>query len=81
MSCVKLGAIVFSLFAVTAFVRASESDEIREKAQSVQREAAELAEQGHKEEATWCLAASERRSRRSKDGRSGVSMPSQQQNG
>jgi methyl-accepting chemotaxis protein len=51
MSYIKLGVIVFSLFAVTAFVWASESDEIRENAKAMQREAAELAEQGHKEEA------------------------------
>ncbi len=51
MSYVKLGAIAVSLFALTAFAWASESDEIREKAKVMQREAVELAEQGHKEEA------------------------------
>ncbi len=51
MSYIKLGAIALSLFAVTAFVWASESDEIREKAKAMQREAAELAERGHGEEA------------------------------
>jgi hypothetical protein len=51
MSYIKLGALLFSMFAVTAFVGASESDELREKAEAVQREAAELAEQGHNDEA------------------------------
>jgi len=51
MSYIKLGAIAFSLFAVTAFVWASEADELREKAKAMQREAAELAEKGHKKEA------------------------------
>jgi hypothetical protein len=51
MSYIKSGAIVLSLFTVTAFVWASESDEIREKARAMQREAAELAERGHGEEA------------------------------
>ena len=51
MSYVHLGAIAVSLFAVTPFVLASESDEIREKAKSMQREAVELAEQGHNSEA------------------------------
>ncbi|MEO2016132.1 MAG: hypothetical protein ABGZ53_17365 [Fuerstiella sp.] len=40
-----------AILGVTTFVWASESDEIREKAKEMQREAAELAEQGHKEEA------------------------------
>ena len=52
MTRIKLGTIVFAFLAVTAFVWASESDELREKAKVMQREAAELAEQGHKEEAT-----------------------------
>lgn len=51
MSYIKSGAIALSLFTVTAFVWASESDEIREKARAMQREAAELAERGHGEEA------------------------------
>ena len=52
MTRIKLGTIVFAFLAVTAFVWASESDELREKAKTMQREAAELAEQGHQEEAT-----------------------------
>jgi hypothetical protein len=40
-----------AILSVTTFVWASESDEIREKAKAMQREAAELAEKGHKEEA------------------------------
>lgn len=52
MTYIKLGTLVFAFLAVTAFVWASESDELREKAKAMQREAAELAEQGHKEEAT-----------------------------
>ena len=51
MSHIKIGATIFAFLAVTAFVWASESDEIREKAKAMQREAAELAEHGHKEEA------------------------------
>lgn len=51
MSYIKFGAIALSLFTLTAFVWASESDEIREKARAMQREAAELAERGHGEEA------------------------------
>lgn len=51
MRHIKLGAMVFAFLTVTAFGWASESDEIREKAKAMQREAAELAEQGHKEEA------------------------------
>lgn len=51
MSYFKLGAIALSLFTVTAFVWASESDEIQEKARAMQREAAELAERGHGKEA------------------------------
>ncbi len=42
---------IVAFFAVTAFVWASESDEIRAKAKAMQREAAELAERGHGEEA------------------------------
>ena len=52
MTHIKLGTLVFAFLAVTAFVWASESDELREKAKAMQREAAELAEHGHKEEAT-----------------------------
>ena len=51
MTRIKLGATIFALLAVTAFVWASESDELREKAKAMQREAAELAEHGHKDEA------------------------------
>jgi len=51
MSYIKLGAIALSLFTVTAFVWASESDELRERARAMQREAAELAERGHGKEA------------------------------
>jgi methyl-accepting chemotaxis protein len=51
MSQFRLGALVFTFLAVTAFVWASESDGIREKARAMQREAAELAEQGHDDEA------------------------------
>ena len=51
MSPIKLASLVFSmlLFAATAF--ASESDEIREQAKAMQREAAELAKHGRHEEA------------------------------
>ncbi|MBI2480391.1 MAG: hypothetical protein HYV60_17670 [Planctomycetia bacterium] len=52
MTRIKLGTIVFAFLAVTAFVWASESDELREKAKMMQREAADLAEHGHKAEAT-----------------------------
>jgi len=51
MFYLKSGAIALSLFTVTAFVWASESDEIREKARAMQREAAELAERGQRQEA------------------------------
>ena len=51
MSYIKSGAIALSLFTVTAFVWASESDEIRVKARAMQRKAAELAERGRGEEA------------------------------
>ena len=51
MSYLKLGATLFVFLAVAAFVWASESDELREKAEAVQREAAQLAERGHQEEA------------------------------
>jgi len=51
MSRIKLGTIVLACLAVTAFVWASEPDELREKAQAIQREAAELAQQGHQQEA------------------------------
>jgi len=52
MTRIKLGATIFAFLFLTAFVSASESDELREKAKAMQREAAELAEHGHKEEAT-----------------------------
>ncbi len=52
MTYLKLGATIFAFLALTAFVWASESDELRDKAKAMQREAAELAEHGHKEEAT-----------------------------
>jgi len=52
MTHIKLGATIFAFLALTTFVWASESDELREKAKAIQREAAELAEHGHKEEAT-----------------------------
>jgi len=51
MTHIKNGATIFAFLAVTAFVWASEPDEIREKARAMQREAAELAERGHGEEA------------------------------
>jgi chromosome segregation ATPase len=51
MSYLKLGATIFACLAITAFVWASESDEIRAKAEAMQREAAQLAERGHEEEA------------------------------
>ena len=51
MSFLKLGATIFAVLAVAALVWASETDEIREKAKAMQREAAELAERGHGEEA------------------------------
>ena len=51
MRYVKLGVTLFSFLAITAFVWASESDELREKAKAMQREAAELAERGRREEA------------------------------
>jgi cytochrome c553 len=44
--------MIFAFLALTAFVWASESDELRERAMAMQREAAQLAEQGHNEEAT-----------------------------
>ena len=52
MTHIKLGATIVAFLVLTAFVSASESDELREKAKAMQREAAELAEHGHKEEAT-----------------------------
>lgn len=51
MSYVKVSAALFVFLTVAAFVWASESDELREKAEAVQREAADLAERGHEEEA------------------------------
>lgn len=47
----KLGVTFFAFLAITAFVWASESDELREQAKAMEREAAELAERGHGEEA------------------------------
>jgi hypothetical protein len=52
MTHIKLGGTIFAFLALTAFGWASESDELREKAKAMQREAAGLAEHGHKEEAT-----------------------------
>ena len=40
----KLGVTFFAFLAITAFVWASESDELREQAKAMEREAAELAE-------------------------------------
>ena len=51
MSFLKLGATIFAVLAVAALVWASETDEIREKAKAMHREAAELAARGHGEEA------------------------------
>ncbi len=51
MIFIKLGATIFAFLALTSFVWASESDELREKAKAMQREAAELAKEGHKDEA------------------------------
>lgn len=51
MTYLKLGSSIIALLAVTAILWASESDEIRENAKAMQREAARLAEQGHREEA------------------------------
>ena len=51
MSFLKLGATALVFLTVTSFVWASESDELREKAEAMQREAAELAEHGHHKEA------------------------------
>jgi hypothetical protein len=51
MSHLKLASVIFALLGFTAFVWASEADELREKAEAMRREAAELTEQGHGEEA------------------------------
>lgn len=51
MRYIKRGATIFAFLALTSFVWASESDELREKAKAMQREAAELAEHGHQDEA------------------------------
>jgi hypothetical protein len=51
MSCIKIGASIFATLALAAFVWASESDELQDKARAMQREAAELAERGRGEEA------------------------------
>jgi hypothetical protein len=51
MSHIKLATMAIACLAVAAFVWASELDELREKAEAMQREAAELAEQGRKREA------------------------------
>ena len=51
MSYVKVGTCLFSLFAATALLWASESDELREKARAMQKESAELVRAGHVEEA------------------------------
>jgi len=51
MSYTRIGATIFATLALAAFVWASESDELWEKAKAMQREAAELTERGHGEEA------------------------------
>lgn len=51
MSYKRIGPTIFATLAMAAFVWASESDELREKAKAMQRKAAELAERGHGEEA------------------------------
>lgn len=50
MSPIKLGMLACSLFAVTAVALAAEPDELRERARTMEREAAELAERGHEVE-------------------------------
>ncbi len=51
MSHLKFASVVFASLGFAAFVWASGADELREKAQTMRREAAELAEKGHKEDA------------------------------
>lgn len=51
MSYSKIAATLFAALALVPFVFANESDELREKANMMQREAAELAERGRGEEA------------------------------
>lgn len=51
MSNFKLAFLSFTLLTLTGVVSASESGELREKAESIQREAAGLAEHGHTKEA------------------------------
>jgi F0F1-type ATP synthase membrane subunit b/b' len=47
-----MGTMVLALLLATSFAWGSESEELREKAAAIQREAAKLAAQGHREEAT-----------------------------
>lgn len=47
----KLALTCFAFLTVTAFIWASESDELREQAEAMEREAIELVERGHGEEA------------------------------
>jgi hypothetical protein len=51
MSPWKISTTILASLAFAAFVWASEADELREKAGAMQREAAQLAERGHREEA------------------------------
>jgi flagellar biosynthesis/type III secretory pathway chaperone len=51
MNRFKLATVTIALLAAAALVWASESDELREKAEAMHREAAELAERGHLREA------------------------------
>ncbi|MCP4782388.1 MAG: hypothetical protein GY903_33935 [Fuerstiella sp.] len=51
MSYLKSATVIVAFLGITAFVWASESDELRDKADAMQRQAAELAEQGHRQEA------------------------------
>ncbi|MDG1895821.1 MAG: hypothetical protein P8J37_13020 [Fuerstiella sp.] len=51
MSHLKLATVIFAVLGFTVFVWASEADELRAKAEAMRREAAELTEQGHREEA------------------------------
>ena len=51
MSYFKVSVVLFAPLALAAFVWASEADEIRERAETMRRKAAELAERGNREEA------------------------------
>ena len=51
MSYIRIGSTISASLALVAFAWASESDELRERARAIQREAAELAERGRGEEA------------------------------